>query len=170
MVMDLRFDSITTIDLPFINKTRNTYCEDFLHDSRKFNLLETYEWYYKTKPDFWIIFENKERVGYFRLSNYSKENKNIYIGADIAPEYRGKGYAKFAYSKFIPFVFENYNVNKISLEVLCNNEIAISLYKKLGFIYEGTKREEIYKKDKYVDSIIMSILKKEYYANILENI
>ena len=167
--MNLDFNLITPTDISFVNTIRNIYAEDFLHDSRVFNLFESYQWYYKTKPNFWIISENKKRIGYFRLSNYSKENKNIYIGADIAPEYRGKGYAKFAYNKFIPFIFEKFDVNKISLEVLSNNEIAISLYKKIGFIYEGTKREEIYKKDKYIDSIIMSILKKEYYANILEN-
>lgn len=167
--MNLYFNAITIEDIPFINNIRNQYAENFLHDSRTFNLNETYEWYHKTNPNFWIIFDNKDRLGYFRLSNYSKENKNIYIGADISPEHRGKGYAKLAYKKFIPFIFEKYDLNKISLEVLETNKIAISLYKKLGFTQEGVKREEVYKKHMYIDSIIMSILKKEYDANILEN-
>jgi RimJ/RimL family protein N-acetyltransferase len=167
--MNLVFNPITSADISFVNTIRNIYAADFLHDGRVFSLFEAHQWYYKTNPNFWIIFENKERIGYFRLSNYSKENKNIYIGADIAPEYKGKGYAKFAYKKFIPFVFQKYNLNKISLEVLETNKVAISLYEKLGFMHEGTKRQEVYKKDKYIDSIIMSILKKEYYANILEN-
>jgi RimJ/RimL family protein N-acetyltransferase len=108
-----------------------------------------------------IILDNNT-VGYFRLSNYSKENKNIYIGADIAKEYTGKGIAKDAYNKFIPYAFTIYNLNKISLEVLGTNERAINLYNKLGFVKEGVKREEVLKNGIWVDSIIMSILKSEY--------
>jgi diamine N-acetyltransferase len=117
----------------------------------------------KTNHDFWIIFKNELRVGYFRLSNYYSENKNIYIGADISEEFSGKGIATESYKKFIPFVFEKYNLNKISLEVLSTNKRAIHLYKKLGFKLEGIKREEVLKKEKFVDSILMSILKKEIY-------
>jgi RimJ/RimL family protein N-acetyltransferase len=112
-----------------------------------------------------MIFTDEILIGYFRLSNYSKENKNIYIGADIAKEYTGKGIAKKAYNLFIPFLFTEYNLNKISLEVLSTNQKAINLYDKLGFVKEGIKREEILKNNKWVDSIIMSILKSEYLLN-----
>ena len=56
---------------------------------------------------------------------------------------------------------KEFNLHKISLEVLETNERAIKLYKKIGFIEEGVKRDEIYKKDKWVNSIIMSILENE---------
>jgi RimJ/RimL family protein N-acetyltransferase len=36
------------------------------------------------------------------------------------------------------------------------------LYKKLGFVQEGTKRKEIYKNGVYIDSEIMSMLRDEY--------
>jgi RimJ/RimL family protein N-acetyltransferase len=93
-------------------------------------------------------------------------NKNIYIGADISPKFKGKGLGKLSYEKFIPFLFETYNLNKISLEVLSNNIIALNLYKKLGFVTEGVKRQEVYKNNQWVDSIIMSILKNEYNENL----
>jgi RimJ/RimL family protein N-acetyltransferase len=64
--------------------------------------------------------------------------------------------------KFIPFIFDLYNLHKISLEVLSTNTRAISLYENLGFIKDGVKREEVYKNGKWIDSIIMSILKSEY--------
>jgi RimJ/RimL family protein N-acetyltransferase len=57
-------------------------------------------------------------------------------------------------------------LNKISLEVLSNNIIALNLYKKLGFVTEGIKRQEVYKNNQWVDSIIMSILKNEYNENL----
>ena len=158
----INFKKIEKSDLSFLNEVRNEYSEEFLHDSRKFTLDQTEQWFDKFNPDFYIIFLESERIGYFRLSNYSEINKNLYIGADIAPKFKGKGFGKLSYEKFIPFIFEKYNLNKISLEVLSTNQVAINLYKKLGFVTEGIKREEVYKNEVWVDSIIMSILKKEY--------
>jgi RimJ/RimL family protein N-acetyltransferase len=168
--MNLQFKKITSQDVIFVNSIRNQYAKDFLHDSRTFTNYQAFEWFSKTNPDFWIIFDQDKKIGYFRLSNYSKFNNNIYIGADISPEFKGLGYGKESYKKFIPFIFKKYNLNKISLEVLSNNEIAISLYKKLGFVQEGVKRGEVNKNGYYIDSIVMSILKKEYYGDILEDI
>ena len=158
----IKFKKIQEYDLQFLNNIRNEYCENFLHDSRKFTLKETKDWFYKYNPDFYIIMLDNEKIGYFRLSKYSSINKNIYIGADISPEFKGKGFGELSYKKFIPFLFEAYNLNKISLEVLSNNIIALNLYKKLGFVTEGIKRQEVYRNNKWVDSVIMSILKNEY--------
>lgn len=158
--MNIIFRKIEIEDLSFLNETRNAYAADYLHDSRTFTLQETINWYKQTNPDYWIIFDTdlNERIGYFRLSNYSSTNKNIYIGADISPKFTKKGYATKAYKKFIPFLFKTYNLHKISLEVLETNSVAIHLYEKLGFVCEGTKRQEVYKDGKWVNSLMMSVL------------
>lgn len=158
----LTFRKITSNDLQFLNIVRNTYSKDYLHDSRVFTLDETIQWFLKVNPDYYIIEINLKKIGYFRLSNHSIENRNIYIGADIHPDFCGLGYATQAYKQFIPFLFKEYNLNKISLEVLATNDRAIHLYKKLGFVLEGIKRKEVLKNQQWIDSKIMSILKEEY--------
>jgi RimJ/RimL family protein N-acetyltransferase len=85
----------------------------------------------------------------------------MYIGADIHPDYQGKGYGKQVYEILIPHLFEVYSLNKLSLEVLATNQRALNLYLKVGFKYEGTKREEVYRETGYIDSIMMSILKSD---------
>lgn len=157
----MKFTRLCFEDLPFLNEVRNKYAEEFLHDSRKFTLQETEEWFLLKKPDYRIIWKGLNRIGYFRLGNYSQENKNIYVGADIHKEYTGKGLGKMSYELFLPQLFKEYDLHKISLEVLSTNKRAISLYRKLGFIEEGIKREDVLKSGVYVDSIIMSILRKE---------
>jgi RimJ/RimL family protein N-acetyltransferase len=158
----LRFEKITEKDLEFVNFVRNMYAAEFLHDNRTFSLDDTIEWYKKTNPNYLIIYYYDMRIGYVRLSNYSEHNKNIMVGADIAPEHKGQGLGKLTYQKLIPYLFEKYSLHKISLEVLSTNLVAINLYKKVGFEYEGTKREEVYKNGKWIDSIIMSILRTKY--------
>jgi RimJ/RimL family protein N-acetyltransferase len=163
------FRSLSEEDLQFLNEIRNDCAEDYLHDSRKFTLDQTKEWFYKVQPDYYIIqFENTD-IGYFRVNQYSELNKNLYIGADLHKDFRGKKLAYPAYIQFMSFLFNEYGLNKISLEVLDTNVRAYNLYKSLGFRKEGVKRQEIYKEGTYIDSIVMSILKEEFYGTVLEN-
>lgn len=156
-------------DLPFLNEIRNLYAPEFLHDSRTFTLEQTKEWFNKAKPEFYIMECFDREIGYFRISNYSPENKNLYIGADIHPLFTNRGLGYKAYKDFIPFIFKKYNLHKISLEVLEDNHKAFNLYKKLGFTHDGTKREEVFKHGKFVNSVIMSLLKEELNGNILQD-
>jgi RimJ/RimL family protein N-acetyltransferase len=159
----LRIQRMTIEDVPFVNSIRNLYCADFLHNSRTFTDEQALSWFITSNPEFYIISIDNERIGYFRTSNHSKENRNIYIGADIHPAFTGRGLGHKAYKEFMFYLFNNKdNLNKISLEVLATNTRAIHLYKKLGFVQEGCKREEVLKGDTYVDSIVMSILKKDF--------
>lgn len=161
--MQITFKKASFEDIEFINKIRNIYAKDFLHDSNVYSLEEAKIWFLNKNPDYYLIILNlNEKIGYFRTSNYSADNKNIYIGADLHPDYIGKNLAHESYNKFIDFIFKKYNLNKISLEVLSTNQRAIKLYKKLNFFIEGTKRQEVIKNGQFVDSIVMSILKQDW--------
>lgn len=152
-------------DLKFVNEIRNGYCEKYLHSSIKYSMEETLKWFQTQNPLFYIIQFMDTDIGYFRTSNYSKENKNIYIGADIMPQFTGNGLGFSAYKQFMKFMFEEFKLHKISLEVIDTNENAIKLYEKLGFKHEGTKREEVLKGKTYIGSRIYSILKTEFEKN-----
>jgi len=156
-------------DLQFLNEIRNDCAEEYLHDSRKFTLEQTKEWFKTAQPDYYIIQLENIDIGYFRVSQHSKSNRNICIGADMHKDFRGKKLAYPAYVEFLSFLFSKYHLNKISLEVLSTNIRALSLYRKVGFIQEGIKRQEVLKHDNYIDSIVMSILKQEFYGTILES-
>jgi len=158
----MEFTRLTYNDLPFLNEVRNDCAVEFLHNSDTHSLEQTQEWYKKTDPLFWVIWENGERIGYFRTSDWSVENKNCYVGADLHENFRGRGFAYEAYVKFLPFLFNFYELHKISLEVLSTNTRAINLYEKIGFVHEGVKRDEVLKNGEWVDSIIMSMLGDEY--------
>ncbi len=155
------FRKINATDASLIYHIRNL-SRNFLHDNSEYSLENVREWFELTKPDWYIIQIDKEiPIGYFRLSNYSKLNRNMYIGADLDPIFRGKGYAKQAYNEFIPFIFLEYNLHKLTLEVLSTNTIAINLYQKLGFKETGRKPEEIFRNGEFIDSIIMTLFKRE---------
>ena len=101
-------------------------------------------------------------VGMVRTSLLDQQNKSICIGVDIHPDYRGKGYGKATYQLLLKYCFNYLNLNRVWLSVLETNTIAISLYKKVGFILEGRQRQAIFREGKYVDYLMMSILREEY--------
>ena len=77
-------------------------------------------------------------------------------------EHRGKGIGYFATKEILNHAFNNLNINRVELIVLKENTRAINLYKKVGFIQEGIKRQCIFKNGKFVDVVIMSLLRDDY--------
>lgn len=74
---------MTENHLPQFLEIRNDCAEKYLHDSNIYCIEDAIIWFNNIKPMYWMIYYNNEIVGYFRTSNYSNINRNIYIGADI---------------------------------------------------------------------------------------
>lgn len=132
MENNFNYTKIKIDDLSFLHKVRNLYAKEFLHDKRLFEYDEVVDWFKKTNPNYWIISLKNEKIGYFRLNEQT--NDSIWIGADIAPEFTGKGYAKIAYNEFMYFLNKEFGIKTFYLLVLKSNTRAINLYNKLGFV------------------------------------
>ena len=96
----ITFRPLSKDDVPFLTDIRNECAEMYLHTSSKFSVDEAYKWFDTTKPTFHVILHNDIKIGYFRITNYSEINKNLYIGADLHRDFRGKGLAYESYCKF----------------------------------------------------------------------
>lgn len=155
------FKKIKKEDLLFLNEVRNECAPEYLHDSRTFSYEDVVNWFEKTNPNYYLVFYENNRIGYFRLSNYSPVNKTIYIGMDLHKNWRGKKLAYNAYKLFISKIVKEFNLRKIYLEVLSTNIVAKNLYIKLGFQLESIKKNDVIKNGILVDSEIMSL-----YTNI----
>jgi len=150
---------IVETDLPFFLEVRNECAIEFLHDSMLFSLEDALGWFQNTNPNYYIIEYNNEKIGYFRTSNYNPEESSVYIGCDIHIDYRGKKLAYESYLKFIPFIRKELNIDTINLEVLSTNTRAKNLYKKLGFVFNPDKSENILKNNHEVLSEFWSLKK-----------
>ena len=157
---------MTFEDLPFLVEVRNE-CRTFLHDDKKISLQDSVRWWQEQNPTFVIIQLHacNTPVGYMRISHWSTYSRHVMIGSDIHPDYRRQGCATEAYKLLLRYLFDCWQLNKVSLEVLSTNPGALALYDKLGFVREGIKRDEILRDGAYADSIVMSILRREYGAS-----
>ncbi len=92
---------------------------------------------------------------------------NINLCADLhimigKSEERGKEIGTFAVRAIVEHAFFDLNLRRIQLQVLEYNLLAFKLYKKIGFIEEGRLRKAIFKNGRYVDEIMMGLLRGDY--------
>ena len=78
------------------------------------------------------IFDGQEFVGL--IQKIRLEDRNLHIGRFlIAPQKQGKGLGRKAFQYFLQEMFENEEIESISLTVFESNQIARDLYQKEGF-------------------------------------
>jgi len=161
-------------DLGFLKQLRNdpsTY--SYLGTFAFLNEASQRNWFERINRDSscqYFVFEvsddsTTQRAGMVRMTSIDNVNRSVNIGGDIVPEMRGKGYAKNMYNLVFELGFMFMNMNRLWLMVMDNNDVAISLYKKLGFVEEGKQRQAIFRNGQYYDYIMMSMLYDEYVGN-----
>ncbi len=125
------------------------------------------EWFKTISLDdskMYFAIENRkgEFLGLVRCDEWDKINRSIRIGVDIIPTQQRKGYSTAAYTLLFRYLFHDLGINRVWLLVTEYNKKALALYKKLHFVEEGKQRAAIFRKGKFHDYMMMSILKKEY--------
>lgn len=98
---------------------------------------------------FRVLFLEKKLIGYYSFSKIFDEGNINNIAVD--KYYQSKGFGKMLIEDMLNMT-KKYNINALTLEVADNNNRAIGLYKKYGFIEEGRRKK--YYNNKY-DAIIM---------------
>jgi RimJ/RimL family protein N-acetyltransferase len=76
--------------------------------------------------------------------------------------YWNRGYGTEAVRLLLQHGFNTLNLNRIFLRVFENNPRAIRAYEKAGFINEGRQRQAEFMDGRYIDVLVMSMLKDEF--------
>jgi len=74
----------------------------------------------------------------------------------------GKGYGKEVGRLLLSYAFDDLGFHRVSIGVVGSNKNALKFWKSLGFKKEGVERDAHFYDNKYIDSIMMSILEDEY--------
>jgi RimJ/RimL family protein N-acetyltransferase len=80
----------------------------------------------------------------------------------IAIVEKKQGYGREAMQGLIDYAFNKMTINRLWLDVYPDNIVGIQLYESLGFVKEGTLRQNYKSKRGYLDQIIYSILREDY--------
>jgi len=107
--------------------------------------------------------ENHQPIGMVNLTSIDLINRKAEFSIQVGDaKLHGKGIGEQATRLILTHGFNELNLNKIYLKVIADNEKAIKLYQKIGYIEEGILKQDLFKMGKYHDVIIMAIFKSDF--------
>ncbi len=102
-------------------------------------------------------------IGSCQLLNINSISRNAELQIRIGEaSCRGQGLGHESLRLLLSFGFNDLNLARIYLHVFSSNLVACKVYKKLGFVCEGTLRKAVLINGEYEDVIVMGLLSEEY--------
>ena len=114
----------------------------------------------KSENSIFLIAENDHKILGTVLcigSNRIKVRHNTVLGITVDKNFRDKGIGSQLMEQAIKWAKDTGVIERIELQVFKNNDRAIHLYKKYGFIIEGEKQKAIKINGEYVNEYIMTL-------------
>jgi L-phenylalanine/L-methionine N-acetyltransferase len=157
------FKNATLEDFPFVY---SMYMNNVINPHLLYEQMdeEAFKPIYTTLLEQEILYtfqNNNEHVGMFKLIPHTYRSAHIvYLGSfAIHPTFAGQGLGLKMLYEIINHAKEN-DFKRIELSAGVQNEKAIALYKKAGFVEEGILRKYTYLKseDRYIDEVMMSYI------------
>jgi RimJ/RimL family protein N-acetyltransferase len=104
-----------------------------------------------------------EYVGEAVLYDLDADNSScVFTIALVGPRAFGRGYGTEATRLILAHAFDNVGVHRVELEVYAFNPRALRVYRRVGFVREGTKRQALRWHGEWVDAEIMAVLDFEW--------
>lgn len=99
--------------------------------------------------------DDDEVLGYIQVVNMSEMHGTGDLGICIRPDLHGSGYGSAAMALLEDYLQRVFNLRKLQLHVLSDNEGAVKFYFKLGFEEVGRMKDHFLNSGEYRDVIIM---------------
>ncbi|KAA1469813.1 acyl-CoA N-acyltransferase [Dentipellis sp. KUC8613] len=155
--------------------------EDALHDSWNTYAVQVLATtgYVVPKPDsfkasaeWWlsqalifVVVEDKESgkfVGRASLRGATPRNRDAEVAISLSPEWWGKGYGTEIMTWLVDYGFRGLGLHRLSLSATSNNERALALYKKVGFVEEIVRKKAAWIEGRWVDVVEMGIVEDDF--------
>lgn len=107
---------------------------------------------------------NSKTIGMIMLDEIDWKNRTATFGCKISakPQDRIKGDVLDATKGILKYAFHEMGMNSIHAEILEDNFFSQKLCRRVGLVEEGILRKRIYKRGKFKNLIVLSVLKEEF--------
>ncbi len=105
------------------------------------------------------LLEGGSLIGTCQLHAIDPIHRTAELQIRIAPSHHGQGYGTEAVGLLLDHAFKDLNLHRVQLHVFATNARAIRVYEKAGFAREGVLLEAAYIDGKYVDVVVMGVLR-----------
>lgn len=109
-----------------------------------------------------LVCNGDQRLGDVSLAPIDERRGWANLGYRIHPDHQGTGYATRAVDLLVTHGFEELGLHRISAAVVAPNSASKRVVETLGFVHEGTKRDDAFVGGRYVDREIYAVLAAEW--------
>ena len=92
------------------------------------------------------------------LNDLDRANRSCGFRIGLLPEFRDRGFGSEATRLTVDYALDMLGLHRVELEVFAFNPRGRRVYEKVGFVYEGTRRDALLWEGEWVDAVDMSIL------------
>lgn len=169
--MEVIFRQMEMDDLPLLRDWRNQervkkYCREY----RLLNMVNQKNWFEKVSTsrldDMFVVLVDGESVGLCGLTHINWKDRSAeisyYLGKSMNPA-DDVALGMEVYEFFKKKAFREYNLHRLWGEAYAFNKGGVALALKCGFRQDAVIRDVVFWDGKYWDSIIVSMLAKEYH-------
>jgi len=110
------------------------------------------------------IFYKQRIIGGIGMHNWNHNLKKAELGYWIAKESEGKGIIHNCLLRFIDFLFDKVQLNKLEIHFIKENQRSAKVAQNLHFQTEGVLRQSFWHNGKLEDIIITGLLRSEWKA------
>lgn len=101
-------------------------------------------------------------LGQISLQGVDRMTQQGELAVIVSREHWRKGVGREAIELMLKYAFHTLNLNRVWLKVYQEHQAAVKLYMKCGFVLEGVLRQDAYLEGKYRDTLIMSVLRRDF--------
>ncbi len=109
---------------------------------------------------FMIELLSGETIGTIDLFTVDPYNKRAGVGIVIVETYRKKGYALEAIKLIVDYCFNQLNLHQLYCNIESSNLGSLELFKKVGFVISGLKKEWNIKNGVWQDEYFLQLINK----------
>ncbi len=101
-------------------------------------------------------------VGFIRLNDIDVVARKATVRLFIAPNMQEQGYGTDALRTLAHFCFCEMGLHRLGLVVRVDNERAIKVYDRLGFVHEGCEQDAVWVEGRWVNFLHMGLLAPQW--------
>ncbi|MBN1599603.1 MAG: GNAT family N-acetyltransferase [Bacteroidales bacterium] len=157
--VDILYDWENNCDIWFISSTLRPYSKYILKKYVENSHLDIYETR-QLRMMIDLIEDNKKRtVGSVDLFDFDPFHLRSGVGILIAEtKDRNRGIATLALIEIINYAFNILKLNQLYCNIAVKNKISLKLFKNMGFIVTGTKKQWLKTNEGYDDEYFLQLI------------
>ncbi|MFI6316775.1 GNAT family N-acetyltransferase [Nonomuraea sp. NPDC050556] len=101
-------------------------------------------------------------AGWCALNGWNKDFRSASLGYCLVEEMWGHGYATEAVRALLEWAFDAMDLNRVQAEADTRNAASAGVLEKVGFVREGTMREDCVVNGEVSDSWVFGLIRREW--------